>query len=257
MVSPGFEPAMHEAVECYREVYGGTLVAVYYIGSVHRGEAVLGLSDIDIRAFVSKPPPPAARERLYAISDTRLAPWPHASDAMTQARTLEERFAGARPGASAQERRLYRLLTFGLRYDSTRAYGEDVLVGHPVPAPDAAFARQFLCSALLETIRLAKIGKQHREVPLPQEPVARLRKLGRLAVLCGASVLMARGRFRSLRGADVLPILDAADPSWTVFLQDTARCYIEVQPEAPDYDSYLHTLAAFAEWCWQQVQANL
>ncbi len=256
-MSPDFEPAVREAVECYREVYGATLVAVYYIGSVHRGEAVLGLSDIDIRAFVSKPPPPEARECLYTISDTRLAPWPHASDAMTQARTLEERFAGARPDASAQERRLYRLLTFSLRYDSTRAYGEDVLVGQPVSVPDSAFARQFLCSALLDTIRLAKVGKRHREFPLPREPVARLRKLGRLAVLCGASVLIARGQFRSLRGVDVLPTLESTDPRWTAFLQDTTRCYIEVQPEAPAYESYLHTLADFAEWCRQEVQANL
>ena len=102
-------------------------------------------------------------------------------------------------------------------------------------------------------MRLVAGGQNHREFPVPEEPLARRRKLGRLAVLLGAGVLMARGRFRSLRGADVLPELEPAAPRWAAFLQETARCYVRVQPDAPPLELYLRHLAEFAEWAWGEV----
>ncbi|MAG36702.1 MAG: hypothetical protein CL878_10750 [Dehalococcoidia bacterium] len=250
------QPALREAVAIYREICGDSLIAFYARGSAHRGEAVFGLSDLDDVAYVTQLLSDEALERLYALSDARLEPWGLTGKrGLGRPRTLDWQTWG-RPDASDEESLRYKGATFSLSYDATRVYGQDVLLGYSIPVPDAAFAREYLRTGPLETIRLATGGKRHREFPLPEEPEARLRKLGRLAVLSGAMVLIARSQFRSLRGPHVLPVLETAEPRWTGFLQDTARCYIEVQPDAPDYDPYLGTLAQFAEWCWQEVSES-
>jgi hypothetical protein len=276
-VSPEFEPAVREALAIYREVCGDTLAAAYVQGSVHRDEAVLGMSDLDMSAYVGVPLPPAARERFYQVTEARLARWaplprgvgyPGAPDWLRGAwldrseqerasavlRWCQAREAGARPDAEAQERVQYVWHAFAFRHDATRMHGQDLLAGHPPLAPDALLAR-LLVRSPLEIVRLASQGLQDRERPLPKTPAARLRKLGRLAVLLGAGVLMARGRFRSLRGADVLPALERATPHWAAFLQETARCYVRVQPDAPPHEPYLRALADFAEWAWPDVVA--
>jgi hypothetical protein len=67
-----FGPAIQRALGLYREVYGPTLVAVYVAGSAHRGEAVIGVSDLDMYAFANTTPPPTARDVLWARSLPRL-----------------------------------------------------------------------------------------------------------------------------------------------------------------------------------------
>jgi hypothetical protein len=272
-----FESAVREAVAVYLEIYGATLLAVCVTGSVHRGEAVLGLSDLDMSAWVSVPAPPEAHERFYQATKARLARWAPATSGVVRARTADwlaaawpegseemrartllrwcrAREAGVQPDADVLQRVPYEGCAFAFRYDATRVYGEDHLADLRVPEPDAMFARLFVHGPL-ETVRLVSSGQEHREFPLPNEPVARLRKLGRLAVLLGACVLMACGRFRSLRGADVLPALDRCAPRWSAFLQDTTRCYVRVLPDAPEYASYLASLVEFAEWAWHEVDA--
>jgi hypothetical protein len=141
---------------------------------------------------------------------------------------------------------------FTLRYDATRVYGDDVLAGVALPKPDAAFARDYLRGPV-ENVRLVAAAQEHLEFPLPREPVARLRKLGRLAVMCGACLLMGWQQFRSLRGTDVLPPLIAQAPDWAEFLRGTARCYLRVGADAPSYAAYLRTLAEFAEWSREEL----
>lgn len=46
--------AVRRAVDVYREVYGDALRDVYVSGSVHRDEAVFGISDLDTYAWVGE-----------------------------------------------------------------------------------------------------------------------------------------------------------------------------------------------------------
>jgi hypothetical protein len=249
-----FEVAIQEALALYREIYGSMLVAVYVTGSAHRGEAVIGLSDLDMYAFLNAAPPSTTHDVLHACSQTRLAPWLRADVGLPAAASPDvlERLAGTRPFASEQERALYARFAFTLRYDARRVHGDEVLTGRPAPTPDVAFARDYLRGPL-ENVRSVSGGQEHPEFPLPRAPIPRLRKLGRLAVLCGACLLMGRGQFRSFRGADVLPPLIGQVPCWSPFLRDTARCYAWVTTDAPSYEAYLPTLARFAEWCREEL----
>jgi hypothetical protein len=268
---------VREALAIYQEICGDTLTAVYVEGSVHRGEAVLGISDLDMSGYISAPLPPAAREHFYLLTDTRLARWPplprgvgvprmpdwlkgawlerpSAERADAVRRWLRAVDTGVRPDPEALERVRYLALAFLHRYDTTLVYGDDVLAGYPVPAPAASLAR-VLVRGPVRIVRLASQGRDDPESPLPTEPVDRLRRLARLTVRIGASVLMAHGGFRSFRGVDVLPALEHHAPRWANFLQDTGRCYVRVQPHAPAGQAYLCTLADFAEWSQQEVEA--
>jgi hypothetical protein len=91
-----------------------------------------------------------------------------------------ERLSGRRPYVSAQERGLYARFAFTLRYDASRVDGEDVLDGCPVPAPDAALARDYLRGPV-DVVSAVGAGGEHPEFLLPREPTARLRKTRRAA----------------------------------------------------------------------------
>jgi hypothetical protein len=237
---------------------------------------------MDMGAFVNAPLSAEAVETHTSTTRARLAPWAPAGfglgrpDVLDEwlapghsglsaqqlvdaaVRYVEDREAGAKPGSPGQAKARYVMLTFTLRHDATGVYGsplEELLNGLPVPIPDARFAFVFIRTPR-DTVRLVAAGQEHREFRLPEEPLARLRKLGRKAVLLGASVLMAQGRFRSLRGAEVLPALGEVAPHWSAFLRDTSRCYRRIEPDAPAYEPYLRALAEFAEWSWQQVAAR-
>lgn len=252
-MNPDFEPAVREAVAAYREIYGEGIAAVYVSGSVHRGEAVLGVSDLDAHAFGDVPDSLALRETLVELAGQRLAPWSLGIGSLGPPHPLDW-LEGARPGAPEILRARYPFYAFRLHYDATHVYGQDLLAGLPVPVPEAAFARAYVEDPA-ETVRLALLGQDHPEFPLPTDSTARLRKLARLAVMCGACVLMARGRFRSMRGADVLPGIESYAPRWSAFLRDTARCYIRVEPDAPAYDIYLQRAGQFAEWACLDIEA--
>lgn len=275
-MTPEFAPAVREAVAIYRETYGRAVRAIYVSGSVHRGEAVLGLSDLDLYPWVDAPPERGAQRRLRRLAEARLAAWAPANE-LKAARPLDW-LAGARVEAAARDRaRAWRRwcraaaagrgldattraweryvgLAATLRYDATLVYGGDVLAGQPIPAPDAILARMFV-GPPLRAVRLACQGQEDPASPLPTDPAARLRKLARRAVLLGDLVLAAWGRPGSPRGTDVLPALAEATPRWAAFLGDTARCYIQVRQDAPTYEQYLDALAGFAEWCRQEIAA--
>ena len=252
-MSPDYVSAAQEVVAVYLDTYGEGITAVYVAGSVHCGEAVLGVSDLDAHAFGDVPASPKLREALFERASRRLNPWPLASGSVGPPHPLTW-LEGARPDAPEILRAQYPFYAFRLHYDATRVYGRDLLAGLPVPVPDAAFARAYIEDPA-ETVRLALMDQGHPEFPLPINPLARLRKLARLAVLCGGCVLIARGRFRSLKGADVLPGIESYAPHWSAFLRDTARCYVRVEPDAPAYEPYMRSLGEFAQWASLDIEA--
>lgn len=54
-IQPDWKPVMEDIVERYKLQFGDRLAAVYVRGSVARGEAIAGVSDIDTFAFVNLP----------------------------------------------------------------------------------------------------------------------------------------------------------------------------------------------------------
>jgi uncharacterized protein len=65
-VESGYEPLIEAAIRIYHTVFGDELVDVRLMGSVARGEAVAGQSDIDLLALLRVEPEPATLEQLGA-----------------------------------------------------------------------------------------------------------------------------------------------------------------------------------------------
>ncbi|MDQ6670152.1 MAG: hypothetical protein M3069_05295 [Chloroflexota bacterium] len=65
-VEPCFEPLIEGAIRTYQDAFVDSLVAVYLMGSVPRGEAIAGVSDIDFLGVVCRETEPADLEYLSA-----------------------------------------------------------------------------------------------------------------------------------------------------------------------------------------------
>jgi predicted nucleotidyltransferase len=60
-----YEPLIAAAIQTYRTLFEDELVDVRLMGSVARGEAIPGQSDIDFLALLREVPQPAMLERLW------------------------------------------------------------------------------------------------------------------------------------------------------------------------------------------------
>jgi hypothetical protein len=222
------ERGLHEA----RGYFGDRLAAVYVRGSLHRGEAVPGVSDIDALLLVEDAPTPAdeawrreANGRLQAQSPLNRWGWlPLAQSA--------SRVTDGGPAARAW--------VYLLRYDATLLAGRDIAAGSPIPPPDAVWAAGAFEAPWDVARHAAGLpgGPGHEEnvaiFPLPADPARRLRKLARLAVLGGAYLRIAAGERPTYRGAEVLPWLNERLPDWAPFLAETERLYVPLTPAATE-----------------------
>ena len=219
----------------YLRHFGDRLVAVYVWGSVHRGEAVAGVSDLDLHAFVGGAPDAADEAWFQTMRHVLAAQYPGT-------------FGLSRPliaadwlgGESAA-------MHFRLRYDATRLWGADRLPApESLPPIDRAFgAGSFESVRALSRFAAGETIVNETDFDLPDDPALRLRKLARLAVLGGAWYLVATGALRSLRGADALPVLRESFPDWESFLTKTEKWYIhpvnaaEAAREIADYTAHV------------------
>lgn len=65
-VEARFEPLVAAAMAIYRDVFEESLIVVYLMGSVPRGEAIAGQSDIDFIALRQGEPQPTDLNELAA-----------------------------------------------------------------------------------------------------------------------------------------------------------------------------------------------
>jgi hypothetical protein len=285
-----FRGAIRRHVEEYVAHFGERLVAIYVSGSVHRNEAVPGVSDLDLFSFIRdslREEDGEWRERTRQ----RLDGEPGALAGLTLPRTLTDGFrnalasplllrftiiadpvdgtlrcqrtpneelAGAGPRdvlpAWVESRILQpdeaRPWALRMRYDATLVWGRELTEGIAIPPPDHIWARVSFLSPW-EMVRYAagKARENQTDFDLPDEPRLRLRYLAKLAVYGGASLLMARGAFRSYRGLDVLDPLARAEPAWAPFLEETRGLYMHPVNDAVErLSGYLERVTGWMEW---------
>jgi hypothetical protein len=266
-----FRRAIRRHVEEYVAHFGERLVALYVSGSVHRNEAVPGVSDLDLHSFMTD----TIREEDHEW-------WRQAGEAMDREfgvlygicrpRTItEEILHGLRvpswkrntitadpndgtlraiPGEEERQAILARAYAILLRYDSTLVWGRDLIEGAPIPPPDLAVAQvRFLSPWELVRFETGRTRGNQTDFDLPEEAPLRLRYLVKLAIYGGASLLMARGEFRSYRGPDVLDPLARAEPGWAPFLEGTRGLYVyPVEDAAARLSVYLARCAEWMDW---------
>ena len=129
-------------------------------------------------------------------------------------------------------------------------WGRDLVCESLLPLPDRAYAQHALPCIRDNARHAAGLDDQYKsEFPLPSNATLRLRKFARLAVLAGAYLLMAIGRFRSFGGSDVLPALRTQFPQWSAFLQETEFRYIAPSQDATEaLDDYVRTLLSWLDF---------
>ena len=273
-----FREAIRRHVEEYRAHFGERLAAIYVSGSVHRNEAVRGISDLDLHPFITdtfsetdwqwkrrvqrqldlefgaacdlppaRPVTEAFLRGMQAPSGTRTI----VADAVDG--TLRQQFQPEeRPGMLA---RAFGIL---LHYDATLVWGRDLIEGLQIPPPDRTWAQGWFLSPWELTRYAAGVAKENRtDFDLPEEPRLRLHELAKLAKLGGAALLMARGEFRSFRYADVFPSLKQLFPEWSSFLDESSESYFPATEPTPGrVSAYLSRLAAWMEWIGAQLYGD-
>lgn len=231
-----FRDAVVGHVSVYREVFDERLVSVYVWGSVHRNEAVPGVSDLDLHPFVQDSVTDADRIQLRESEASLRTEFP-ATHGLVTPRSVD---------------RVSEVAT-RLCYDATLVWGEDLIKGIEIPPPDPLGGFR----DPRELVRYAA-GLQEEnttDFSLPAEPALRLRKLGRLAVLGGGYFLMARGGGYSLKGSEVLPLLEEVSPDWRGFLRRTSEIYVHpIKPSEREVAEYLSYLVEWMEWIEDQMQ---
>jgi predicted nucleotidyltransferase len=235
--------AARRLVDEYRTHFGDRLVATYVWGSVHRGEAVLGVSDLDLFHFITDRMCPADHEWRLRLR-RELDGHELELGGVTRAHPVDMLLSDRSPAL------------FRLRYDATLIWGRDLTEGLDIPMPDRGWARMHFQSPWDLTRYAAGLEPENKtDFQLPDDPSLRLRKLARLGVLGGASLLMARGKFRSYRGIDVLPLLEDFFPQWKSFLRETEALDIRpIAPSAQQVADYLSKLVVWMDWVGAQLR---
>jgi hypothetical protein len=274
-----FREAIRRHVEEYDAHFGERLAAIYVSGSVHRNEALPGLSDLDLHPFIIdtfdeadwqwKRRVEKELEREFGIA-CGLGPARTVTAGFLrgiQADSAENYTLVVDPGDRtlrwqpveeervAKPAREYGIL---LRYDATLVSGCDLTGGLPIAPPDGRWARVWFLSPWELTRFAAGLARENRtDFDLPEEPRPRLHELAKLAKLGGVALLMARGAFRSFRYTEVFPALKPLFPRWSAFLDESSQCYLPPSDPTPDQVSaYLSGLVAWMEWIGAQLYGD-
>jgi predicted nucleotidyltransferase len=249
-----------EAIRChvseYHAHFGERLVSVYVFGSVHRNEAIPEVSDLDLHAFIVDTFTEADQQHLNKVSGRLTGEFP-GTHGLIRPRSLDYLLEGAKPEADENARTRTQAIGFRLHYDGTLVFGRDLTdLLKNIPSPDKSYARGYF-SSVWELARYAGgIETENKtDFSLPHEPARRLRKLARLGVLSGACLLMAKGRFQSFRGTDILPAIGDSFPEWGGFLDKTRRFYIHItEPTNHEMSEYLSQLVEWVDWVKSQLE---
>jgi predicted nucleotidyltransferase len=251
-----FSHVVERCVEECANHYTDRLVAVYVWGSVHRQEAVRGVSDLDLAVFVTETNEADTEWRNNHINGQLEKEFPDfAWGLIPPASTVNEAPHDTVLTDTPQEQ-MRNLCALHLLHNATLVFGRDVTAGLTLPPFDKSFARRALSFDPMMLARYAAglESENKSDFALPSEPSLRLRKLARLAVLGGALLLMSQGRYKSDKGADVLPLLSTDNAQWARFLERTRILYITPTETTPTLVSeYSQELVSWLEWVQKSI----
>lgn len=274
-----FREAVRRHVEEYVAHFGERLAAIYVSGSVHRNEAVPGISDLDLHPFISDTLTEADEEwwqKLMQVLDreygkiyglvrprsvtTEFIAGIHAPTADRDTIVSDPVDGTLRWQPDPDERKASQARGYGLLlgYDATLVWGRDLIEGLRIPPPERTWAEGWFLEPWELTRYAAGVTRENRtDFDLPEEPRLRLHELAKLAKLGGAALLMARGEFRSFRNADVFPALKQLFPGWSAFLDESTACYFpDADPTPEQVSAYLSRLLAWMDWIGAQLHGD-
>ena len=244
----GFRELVLAAREACIGRFGPRLMASYVAGSVARGEAWPGASDLDWFAFLVEAPTAADRA------------WRRRMQASLQRRFLvaDEVHLNVYPAAKLAAEPFWRFI---LRYNALRVCGPDLLGrlerrGIAVPKPDAALAKgrlPFVRSCLAEALAGRRIPAL---ADLPADPALATRKLVRNFVIVeGAHYLMAAGAFETFAADGVLRGLRRAAPQWADLCDSAERILADPYEAAVSPGRFLKQVRPFVEWQIAEIES--
>lgn len=279
-----YRDALNRCVREHADHYGERLEAMYVWGSVHRNEAVPGVSNIQLAAFIRDGYGDADRAWDAMANPTLRGsipgfygiPFAHPleetllrgarelrGDGAGTGETVERLWRGEKVEARDLERVRARAWLDRLRYDATLIAGRDVTAGLEGPLPDRAWAWASFLSVWDQVREAAGLAppmpwmKEHQRDFRFRDGVAlRRRQIARLAVLGGAYLLMGEGAFRSFRGCEVLPHLRARYARWSEFLDRTESIYATLTCAGEsELSDYLASAVPWVDWIGEQLRS--
>lgn len=231
------------------------LVVIYVGGSVHRNEAVPGVSDLDLYPFIMDEFNDADRE-WFSQAEQRVESRYPSANGLCPPRSVTEVLDGLQSTADEIAQIRSQAWVYRLRYDTTLILGDDLIAELQVPDMNEEQAQDyFQCVSDLVRYAAGLEAENKTDFRLPQTPSHCLRKLARLAVLGGAYLLIGRGELYSFKGTDVFPLLNSLFPQWCAFLNETEALYIAPHPSATDskISAYLSQLVPWVDWIGEQL----
>ena len=240
----------------YHAHFAERLISIYVWGSVHRNEAIQGVSDLDLYSFIRGPLKKTDHQWCRETQESLDREFPY-THGLTLPRSINDVLQGRQPGANKDMRSRHQAFGFRLHYDATLVWGRDLTKEFELPTLTPSWVRNYFHESALNLTRYAAgLEKENTtDFSLPEESRPRLRKLARLGVLGGACLLMAQGRFRSLKGVDTIPVLKASYPQWTDFLDETRELYIHLTRSSNERVSrYLSQLVKWMDWIEKQLK---
>lgn len=233
------------------------LVAIYVGGSVHRNEAVPGVSDLDLYPFIIDEFNDADKE-WFSQAEQRVESRYPSANGLCPPRCVTEVLDGLQSTADEIAQIRSQAWVHRFRYDTTLVFGRDLITELRMSNMDKDQARDyFQCVWDLVRYTAGLESENKTDFRLPEILPHRLRKLARLAVLGGAYLLIGRGELYSFKGTDVFPLLNSLFPKWCAFLNETEALYIAPDPSTTDskISAYLSQLVPWVDWVEEQLRA--
>ena len=253
-----FREAIQYHANEYWSYFQSRLAAIYVGGSVHRNEAVRGVSDLDLYPFIVDEFSEADR-KWFDEAEQRVDSRFPSANGLCPPRPVSDVINGLQAAADEIASMRSRAWVHRLRYDATLVLGTDLIVGLGVPDMDKSQARDYFQCVWDLVLYTAGLESENKtDFRLPKTPSHRLRKLARLAVLGGAYLLIADGALYSFKGVEVFPRLKARFPHWHTFLNETEMLYISQDPSATDNEinAYLSQLVPWVNWVAEQLDSE-
>ena len=250
-----FKEAIQYHVYEYWTHFKNRLAAIYVGGSVHRNEAVPGVSDLDLYPFILD----SFNERdgsWFNQAGQRVESRHAGTNGLCPPRSVSEVLEGLKTTADETTPERSRTWVYRLRYDTTLVFGRDLIAGYSVPDMDKQWARDYFQDVWDFVRYAAGLEAENRtDFPLPKTPSRYLRKLARSAILGGAYLLIGQGKLYSFKGAEILPLLKANFPHWNTFLDATETLYIFPNSSATESEisAYLAQLVLWTDWVGVQL----